>query len=169
KYNDGTAIPLVIYNSEWYNLTTPGFCWYNNDLQYKNTYGALYNWYAVNTGNLCPTGWHVPSDAEWTQLTDFLGGENVAGGKLKETGTTHWSSPNTGADNSSGFSALPGGARADDGTFNDLSHTDDLWSATEYIALTAWTRDLRYNNAHVGLSCYYGKSFGFSVRCIKDN
>ena len=95
KYNDGTAIPLVTDNTTWANLTTPAYCWYNNDAKTNgSTYGALYNWYSVNTKKLCPTGWHVPNDTEWTTLTTYLGGTAVAGGKLKETGTAHWYSPN---------------------------------------------------------------------------
>jgi len=98
RYNDGSNIPLVTDNTAWSNLTTPGYCWYNNDAAtYKNVYGALYNWYAVNTGKLCPSGWHVPSEYEWTLLVNYLGGVYAAGGKLKETGTTHWYSPNAGA------------------------------------------------------------------------
>ena len=111
KYNDGTSIPNVTNDTSWSNLTTGAYCWYNNDVSYKNPYGALYNWYAVNTGKLAPKGWHVPSDAEWTTLITYLGGESIAGGKLKEAGTTHWLSPNTEATNSTGFSALPGGRR----------------------------------------------------------
>ena len=124
KYNDGTAIPLVTDATEWSNLTTHGYCWYNNDeATYGDTYGALYNWYTVETGNLCPTGWHVPTDAEWTELIDYLGGESVAGGKLKETGTTHWNSPNPGATNETGFTTLPGGYRADfNGSSGDIGN-----------------------------------------------
>src|SRR5664279_5386678 len=100
KFNDGTSIPLVRENSAWKDMNSPSFCWYNNDATTnKNNYGALYNWYTVNTNKLCPSGWHVPSDAEWTTLRTYLGGDSVAGGKLKETGTTHWKSPNTGATN----------------------------------------------------------------------
>jgi uncharacterized protein (TIGR02145 family) len=121
RYNDGSAIPLVTDNTEWNNLTTPGYSWYNNDsATYAQTYGALYNWYTVETGNLCPTGWHVPSDAEWTTLTDYLGGEAIAGGKLKETGTAHWDSPNTGATDETGFTAFPGGNRTKNGPFSNL-------------------------------------------------
>lgn len=109
RYNDGTSIPLVTGNTEWINLTTPGYCWYDNDITNKETYGALYNWYAVQTNKICPAGWHVPSDSEWTALTDFLGGESTAGGKLKEAGTMHWDSPNTGATDESGLTLLPGG------------------------------------------------------------
>ena len=112
KYRDGTSIPLVTENTAWLNLTTPGYCWYNNDAaHYKSTYGALYNWYVLNAGsngwkNVCPTGWHVPTDAEWTTLTTYLGGESIAGGKLKETGTSHWLSPNTVATNETGLHTL---------------------------------------------------------------
>ncbi|MBA7544886.1 hypothetical protein ES705_37247 [subsurface metagenome] len=131
KYADGTAIPLVTNSTEWGNLTTPGYYWYNNDEPtYANTYGALYNWYTVEKGNLCPTGWHVPTDAEWTTLTDYLGGASVAGGKLKETGTAHWSYPNTGATNESGFTALPGGGRSLNGTFGYVGSSGGWWSST---------------------------------------
>ena len=108
RYNDGSPIPFVTDSSSWSNLTTPGYCWYNNDTTNKNTYGALYNWFAVNTGKLAPTGWHVPTDDEWTTLTTYLGGESIAGGKLKETGTTHWRTPNAGATNEIGFTASSG-------------------------------------------------------------
>ena len=168
KYNDGTAIPLVTDSTSWSNLTTPGYCWYNNDeAGYKNVYGALYNWFTVNTGKLCPIGWHVPTDAEWTTLTDYLGGESVAGGKLKETGTTHWLSPNTGATNETGFTALPGGYRAGSGYFNHVGSYGHWWSATEGSAGNAWGRYVGYDNSNVyGLSD--SKQAGFSVRCVKD-
>ena len=133
KLNDGTAIPLVTTSAAWGNLTTPGYCWYNNDeASNKNVYGALYNWYTINTGKLCPAGWHVPTVAEWTTLTTFLGGESVAGGKLKETGIAHWKSPNTGASNETGFTALPGGFRDFDGVFAQIYNSGCWWSATEY-------------------------------------
>ena len=110
KYNDGTPIPQVTDAAAWSNLMTPGYCWYNNDAaKYKETYGALYNWYTVNIGNLCPSGWHVPADTEWMVLTAHLGGEKISGGKLKETGTLHWDKPNLRATNETGFTALPGG------------------------------------------------------------
>jgi uncharacterized protein (TIGR02145 family) len=167
-YNDGTAIPLVTGNTAWGSLTTPGYCWYNNDqATYGSTYGALYNWYAVNTGKLCPTGWHVATDAEWTQLTDYLGGENVAGGKMKEAGLSHWQSPNTGATNSSGFTALPGGYRHLDGSFNDLSGYAYFWSSSQGDATSAWGRSLNYSVEYVGRGNYY-KTLGFSCRCLQD-
>jgi len=121
KYNDGMAMPLVSDNNAWEALKTPGYCWYNNDAAAnKNRFGALYNWYTVNTKKLCPAGWHVPNDKEWTTLRTYLGGEEIAGGKLKETGTTHWTSPNTDATNQTEFTALPGGGRRSNGEFFGL-------------------------------------------------
>jgi uncharacterized protein (TIGR02145 family) len=129
------------------------------------TYGVLYNWTAAM--NACPDGWHLPSDAEWTELTDYLGGESVAGGKLKETGTTHWASPNTGATNETGFTALPGGNRSHNGTFYNIGNYGHWWSATEYLATNACYRYMYYNYSNV-LRNYYGKEVGFSVRCLRD-
>jgi uncharacterized protein (TIGR02145 family) len=126
----------------------------------------LYNWYAVNDSRgLCPVGWHVPSDAEWTTLTDFLGGEGVAGGKMKST--TGWNSPNTGATNSSGFTGLPGGYRASGGGFGDLGYSGVWWSSSDAGSGSAWDRYLYYNfaNAHRD---YDDHRFGFSVRCARD-
>jgi len=165
KYNNGTDIPLVTDNTAWANLTTPAYCWYNNNSSYKDTYGALYNWYTVNTGNLCPSGWHVPSDAEWTTLIDYLGGE--PGGKLKETDTTHWHSPNIGATNESGFTALPGGVRDVSGMFGNIGYYGYWWSATEDGTDLAWYRDMTYNGSYVARYNTH-KKLGFSVRCVRD-
>ena len=113
KFNDGTSIPMVTENEAWIKLTTPAYSWYNNDsTANKNTYGALYNWYTVKTNKLCPAGWHVPTDAEWVALITYLEGFTVAGGKMKEKGIEHWKSPNEGATNETGFTALPGGYRS---------------------------------------------------------
>ncbi|MGD0754583.1 MAG: FISUMP domain-containing protein [Bacteroidales bacterium] len=144
KFNDGTAIPLVTDASSWEALTTPSYCWYNNDAaSYKATYGALYNWYVVdvesNGGkNVCPKGWHVPSDAEWSTLTSYLGGDSIAGDKLKETGTTHWHGPKTDATNESGFTAVPGGYRYDNGKYYHVGIYGIWWSSTEYSTSDAW-------------------------------
>ncbi|HLW63375.1 MAG TPA: fibrobacter succinogenes major paralogous domain-containing protein, partial [Flavobacterium sp.] len=135
-----------------------------------NTYGVLYNWHAVNTGKLCPTGWHVPSDAEWTELTDYLG-EN-AGGKLKATGTIEagtglWYGPNTGATNETGFTALPGGYHFGNGAFGGIGFYGLWWSATENDTDLAWSRNMSYNYSNVSsLRC--AKEYGFSVRCVAD-
>ena len=167
KYNDGTAIPNVTDDDEWGALTTGSYCNYNNMTGTDSiaTYGRLYNWYAVNTGKLAPTGWHVPSDAEWTVLTDYLGGTSIAGGKLKEIGTTHWQSPNTGATNVAGFTALPGGYRSSSGTFSYVGGLGYWWSATEYSTTHAYYRSILYSD--VGREDGV-KEVGFSVRCVRD-
>lgn len=166
KYKDSTAIPLVTDGTAWISLTTPGYCWYNNNYAtYGSVYGALYNWYTVNTGNLCPAGWHVPTDAEWTTLTTFLSNN---GGKLKEAGTAHWPIPNTGATNESGFTALPGGWLGFSGSFSDIQYTGYWWSATQNNSLSAWERELYYGNTTVGRNGSNSKFVGLSVRCIKD-
>ena len=144
------------------------------------TYGVLYNWTAAMDGEassttnpsgiqgVCPAGWHLPSYAEWTELTDYLG-ETVAGGKLKETGTTHWNSPNTGATNETGFTALPGGYRSVNGTFYDIGYYGYWWSATEYDAAVAWYRSMCYGNDYVDRGSLGSfKEVGFSVRCVRD-
>jgi uncharacterized protein (TIGR02145 family) len=177
KYNDGTNIPLVTDNDAWSNLITPGYCWYgNNEATYKNPYGALYNWYALdptsNGGkNVCPTGWHVSTDAEWTILTTYLGGDSVAGNKMKEEGTTHWQSPNAGATNESGFSALPGGSRGGwGGEFgNSVGYSVLWWSSTESSTGYAYCRTMRSDNSFLYRGDDgAGKPNGFSVRCVKD-
>jgi uncharacterized protein (TIGR02145 family) len=129
----------------------------------------LYNWFTVaDARNIAPTGWHVPTDAEWTTLTTFLGGESVAGGKMKETGTTHWVSPNTSATNESGFTALPAGFRdGNDGTFGSLGYYGNFWSSTQSDASSAWFRYL--NHGYADCDRYdYSKAYGFSVRLLKD-
>ncbi len=167
KYNDGAAIPNVTDATAWSELTTGALCDYENTPSNSETYGKLYNWYAVNTGKLCPTGWHVPSDAEWTELTDYLGGTSVAGGKLKETGTTHWASPNTGATNETGFTALPGGYRDFSGAFDGIGVHGYWWSATEGSTSYAWSRFMLNDDSSVYRN-YFSKEVGFSVRCVRD-
>jgi uncharacterized protein (TIGR02145 family) len=167
KYNDGTDIPNLTDDGVWFGYKTPSYCWYNNDFAYKTTYGALYNWYTVNTGKLAPIGWHVPSESEWQVLIDYMGGGEVAGGKLKETGFNHWISPNQGATNSNSFTAIPGGYRAYQGTFNSIGEYGIWWSSTKIDTLTAWG---------CGFTCYFSGvnsgsediQFGFSVRCLRD-
>ena len=172
NYSDGTAIPFVSDNTAWVNrdsiaITTPAYYWYNNDSTYKDIYGALYNWYALKTNKLCPAGWHVPSDAEWSKLTDYLGGENVAGGKLKESGYSHWTEPNTDATNESGFNALPGGSRFMDGKFKLVNEGGNWWSSSEYNSERAWFRGLN-NNIELVIKGPLEKPTGISVRCVKD-
>jgi uncharacterized protein (TIGR02145 family) len=168
KYNDGSDIPLVTDRTDWGNLTTPGTCWYENSESIGTTYGALYNWYAVNTGKLCPTGWHAPIDEEWTILISCLGGEDIAGGKLKESGINHWESPNTGATNESGFTGLPGGYRNYNGNFDNIVLFGYWWSAKGNETAYAWNRYMNYNYAIV-YRYSRRKEIGYSVRCLKDS
>jgi uncharacterized protein (TIGR02145 family) len=186
KYRDGSNIPVVTDNTQWANnfnnsTTLPMMCWYNNDqVTYTtNKFGALYNWYAINPAtngnkNVCPTGWHIPTDPEWTTLINFLDPEadggtypNTAGGKMKSTGTQYWFSPNTGATNSSGWSGLPGGNRNDLGAFYYFGDGGYWWSSTENSTGSAWDRNLNYYSGFV--SRFYGsKAYGYSVRCVRD-
>ncbi|MEO7523919.1 MAG: fibrobacter succinogenes major paralogous domain-containing protein [Ferruginibacter sp.] len=168
KYNDGTDIPYIVDAAEvWYGLNAPGYCWHNDDISNKNTVGALYNFYALNTGKLAPKGWHIPTDDEWTVLAEFLGGSSIAGGKMKEVGTEHWLEPNTGATNSSGFSALLAGFRGKSG-FIPLSVGYTLfWSSTAFDELDGLPRYLLFDKEELGRN-NGGKYHGFAVRCLKD-
>ena len=176
-YNDNSPITPVIDPTVWTGLITGAYCWYNNDAgTYKITYGALYNWYAVNTGKLCPAGWHVPSDGEWTTLINYLGGVNVAGGMLKESGTSHWATPNTGANNSKGFTALPGGSRYVGSSLffiNGMFYANGTycfwWSSTENASVItdAWHQYITSGSGTI-VRQTGSKGLGFSVRCIKN-
>jgi uncharacterized protein (TIGR02145 family) len=166
--NDGTDIPLITDADSWGNLSTPGFCWYNNDgASFKDTYGALYNGYTINTGKLCPAGWHVPEKEEWLQLRDFLGDSLKGGGNLKEAGTAHWLSPNKGADNSSGLTALGAGIRYFEGTFASILSYSCIWSATQFASDDEWYTGLYLNDSAFSID-HRNKKNGFSVRCLKD-
>lgn len=168
KFNDGTLIPHVTDNTEWSKTVSPAYCWYNNDeSEYRNVYGALYNWYTVSTGKLCPAGWHVPGDEEWITFITFLGGEKVAGGNLKETGTAHWISPNTDAVNLIGFTAIPGGYRYINGAFLWIGGYNKLWSSSESNQSEAWLYYISYSQGSIQKSLFI-KNHGLSVRCVKD-
>lgn len=167
-YRNGDAIPNVTDGSTWASLTTGAYCNYNNDEANVATYGRLYNWYAAADGrNIAPAGWHLPSDIEWQTLIDYLGGDAVAGWKLKETGTTHWLPPNSGTDEG-GFAALPGGYRGSNyAVFADLGNYACFWTSTAISSSYAWYRSISYNYADV--SHYDSRKFyAFSVRCVKD-
>jgi uncharacterized protein (TIGR02145 family) len=166
KYRDGSTIPNVTDNSAWINLNTPAYCWYsNNETNYKNPYGALYNWYAVSTGSICPSGWHIPTNEEWVVLINYLGGSGVAGGKLKEAGSEHWANPNSGATNITAFTGLPGGWRVTN--YTNLGSMGTHWTSTESSPTEASYYPLGSNS--FGISKVGGlKYYGLSVRCIKD-
>ena len=167
-YRNGDTIPYVTDQTAWAALTTGAWCYYNNDPSTNAVYGKLYNWYAVaDSRGLAPAGWHVSTDAEWTTLVTCLGGASVAGSKLKVSGTRTWASPNSDADNSSGWAGQPGGNRADQGFFTDDLYSGLWWSTTSANATTAWYRYLLYSNGSVGRDISL-KPYGFSVRCVKD-
>jgi uncharacterized protein (TIGR02145 family) len=167
-YNDGSPISFITDGYQWSGTTMPGYCWYNNDITAnKNVYGALYNWYVVNTGKLAPVGWHIPSQAEINALTTFLGGNQIAASKVKESGNVHWSSSNGDATNSSGFTALPGGYRSSaSGDYHNAGIWGVFWSSDDIngnggrYMMSNTSTILDYNSD--------GKMCGFSVRCIKD-
>lgn len=170
-YRNGDAIPNVTDGGTWWGLSTGAYCNYNNDKNKVATYGRLYNWYAVNDSrNIAPVGWHVATNADWQTLVDFLGGNSVAGGKMKENGTTHWASPNIGATNESGFSALPGGFYAynGDAMFTNFGLTGNWWSSTEFNSTYAWCHFLDYHYSDIFVDSYFNKRDGLSVRCVKD-
>jgi uncharacterized protein (TIGR02145 family) len=170
KYNDGSAIPNVADAIPWGNLTTPAYCWYENEIaSFKDTYGALYNWYTVNTGKLCPAGWHVPTKEEWSILVTFVGGENVAADKLKEAGQSHWEcfGSNLGT-NDYGFTALPGGVRYTDGSFGYIG-CSGFWLTSSDLGAEYVSTIIMYSIAAEISTQSNDKVGGFSVRCLEDN
>jgi uncharacterized protein (TIGR02145 family) len=185
KYNDGTPIPLVGDSmilikgrggsrlmSLWESLTTGAYCWYSDNKDYKDMYGALYNAYVVNTNKLCPTGWHVPAEAEWDALITYLGGIFIAGGKLKEIDTIYWNAPNIGATNETGFTALPGGLRSITGTYSGFGHQGVWYSSTKSTGGRGGNinlaRSLKYDNSEVFYT-RMNENCGVSVRCISGD
>ena len=185
-YRDGTPIPQVTDPTAWAGLTTGAWCYYNNDTTNGGTYRKLYNWYAFvgihNTASLndpslrkqlAPQGWHIPTDEEWSTLTTFLGGESIAGGKMKSTGTIEasnglWLSPNTSATNESGFTGLPAGIRSENGSFVAISERGGWWTTLEFSNTTScWVISLN-NTYSYAYRSPYNKKYGFSVRCLRD-
>lgn len=182
RYSDGTAIQLTSGDSAWDTLTTrsKSYCYYNDNINSTSSFGALYTWAAAMNGaasssvspsgvqGVCPTGWHLPSDAEWTDLTTYLGGTDIAGGKLKEAGNSHWYMPNTGATNESGFTGLPGGSRFGYGLSYGNAFFSFWWSSTDYSSDNAWIIGLSTFGKETGKYFGYEKKSGYSVRCVKD-
>ncbi len=169
KYRDGNPLKLIADSTAWSGMKSAAYCWYKNDEStFKDEYGALYNAYSVYNGKLCPTGWHVPGEDEWAVLAASTGGDILAGGNLKEAGTSHWVRPNTGATDLYKFTGLPGGLRYSDGVYRDLGFGAYWWTSTPAseergIFTMAYYQDsilFRFNTV---------KQLGFSVRCVKDN
>lgn len=169
KYNDGMDIDLITANNSWgkTNLSDQGaYCWYDNDQENELSYGALYNWYAVNTGELCPLGWRVPSESDWDALQSFVGSNSTAGGKLKAEFEIHWNAPNVNASNEVGFTAQPGGIRLFDGNFDSKNAISYFWTSNE---LSTNGKDRSIINVLANLySSSSDKRSGYSVRCIKN-
>jgi uncharacterized protein (TIGR02145 family) len=167
-YRNGEAIPRINGNSEWAGLSTGAFCNFNNteNIDTIATFGRLYNWYIIaDVRQLAPNGWHIPTDEEWTTLITFLGGEFVAGGKMKEKEAPHWSEPDPNATNESGFTALPAGMR--EVSTSLYSYNCNFWSSTQADNASSWDRYL--NVGEDGCLRYNpNKSYGFSIRCLKD-
>ncbi len=167
KYANGDVISNITSGGQW-NTTSGAWCYYNNDSQFDATYGKLYNWYAASDSrNVCPSGWHLPSEYQFESLVYLLGDWASAGGNMKSTGTQFWSSPNTGATNYSGFSGLPGGFRESNGSFSNEGNSGLWWTAHSSSTVLAKYRNLIYNS--IEARQYQGnKNSGFSVRCVKD-
>jgi uncharacterized protein (TIGR02145 family) len=171
RYRNGDPIPIVTDKTAWSGLTTGARCWYDNDsITYENPYGNLYNGYAAtDLRGICPIGWHVPSDTEWTILTTYLGGVIVAGGKIKSVGTAYWNVNIIEATNESGFSALPGGYRDYEGRIRSLRDAAVFWSASEIDYYNLWLRYLdNYWSDNRITRAYFRKESGAAVRCLMD-
>ena len=174
KYRNGDLIPNIIdtatWSAAWSNLTTGAYCNYNNDPNNSITYGRLYNWYVIkDPRNVAPLGWHIPSEDEWKQLSNFLGGDNVSGGKLKEISATHWYSPNEGASNSSGFTSLPSGYRSELGPYYNINKTFICWNTREFPIAPNQAGEIQISYIYSKITIGAGiKNEGMAIRCIKD-
>ena len=172
KYSDGTVIPNIADDTEWSNLSTGAWCHYDNDNQYDSIYGKLYNWHAVETGKLCPTGWHVPTDAEWTVLTNYVASDGHSGSEVTALkATSGWNgafdeTSGNGTDDY-GWLGLPGGLRSFNGNFDYIGGYGIWWSSSQYTTGNAWDRGLSSNDDDVYRDDS-NKDYGFSVRCLRD-
>jgi hypothetical protein len=168
RYRNGAYVKTNLNDTAWQMNVTGACSDYNNDPPITVVYGKLYNWYAAtNSLGLCPTNWHLPSDSEWTELANYLGGDSIAGGKMKEIGLSHWASPNVDATNSSNFTGLPGGYRLPTGAYFNIYAVGFWWSATQDSLTGAYFRTLNNLNNDLGRNSFKEK-YGFSVRCVKD-
>jgi len=168
RFNDGTEIPEIVSSEAWRILSSPGYCWYGNEKSENNTvYGALYNGYAADSAKLCPVGWHVPTKEDLDELRLFSGDTISCGGKFKETGTAHWSSPNIGADNSLRFNAVGAGIRYFEGSFNAQTNYTAFWSSNNNSSDSKSYMSL-YSGDEILKTGSVSKKYGLSVRCVKD-
>jgi uncharacterized protein (TIGR02145 family) len=167
KYNDGTSIPVVTDKKAWEALKTPAMSEYDNSSSNGATYGKMYNFYTVSTNKVCPTGWHVPSDQEWLTMINFLGGDSIAGNKMKAIDNTLWTNLSSNSTNSSGFSGLPGGNRWADGVFDGLTRHTTWQTSTEADSTSSFGRYIGNSSANVGRS-WTSKRYGLYIRCLKD-
>jgi uncharacterized protein (TIGR02145 family) len=168
RYNDGAEILLVTDQSAFFEIKAPCMCWYNNDESMnRKSFGALYNWYSVDTQKLCPSGWHVPSDEEWATLIEFLGGADIAGGKLKHSDISNWTGKDVGAQESSGFNVLPTGFRGKGGFYPAIKSAAIFWTSSVFDSENAWTRYFQPDTITAGRE-HGGKYHGFAIRCLKD-
>jgi uncharacterized protein (TIGR02145 family) len=168
RYRDGRIIPHETDSTVWPQLTGGAWCHYGNSAVSDPIYGKLYNWYAASDPNICPQGWHVPTDAEWAVLVDHLGGKSIAGGRMKAVSPL-WNAPNAGATNESGFTGLPSGLRSHNGGgFNPIGDHGIWWSASESGADHAWSRSLGYHLEEVIRHDFAGKGAGLGLRCVRD-
>tara|TARA_B100001250_G_scaffold278285_1_gene240732 strand:+ start:10 stop:759 length:750 start_codon:yes stop_codon:yes gene_type:complete len=169
RYNNGDEIPTGLTDGEWQNTTSGALAVYDDNESNADIYGRLYNWYAlVDNRGVCPENFHVPTDEEYTQLTIYLGGSEVAGGKMKEAGLEHWNSPNAGATNESGFSGFPGGFRNISGSYVYVGNDGYFRSSSEYSTSQAWYHSLHYGYSVVYQGFNMSKQSGLSVRCVGD-
>jgi uncharacterized protein (TIGR02145 family) len=168
KYQNGDPIPNITNSTAWTNLRTGAYCNYSNDKSIATNYGRLYNWYSViDNRKVCPHGWHVPTLTEWSILATYLGGKNVAGGKLKETGTTHWQNSSSGTTNETNFTALPGGGLINNSMFGGIGSQGYWWSSTEFETYIVWTQYMTNDYIYLN-SLLLPKYYGFSIRCLRD-
>jgi len=170
KYRNGDNITHITTNSDWNSDTDGAYGYYDDNTTLRDTYGMLYNWYAVDNSSsryICPEGWHVPTADEYDVLSTYLGGNSVAGGKMKETGTDHWQSESSGTSNSSGFTARGAGYRLNNGTYGFLNQTFVFWTVSYASNSTAHYRAGSYTSGGITVSSI-NKEYGFSVRCLED-
>ncbi len=169
RYNNGDEIPTGLTDGDWQNNTSGALAVYDDNESNADIYGRLYNWYAVvDNRGVCPENFHVPTDEEYILLTDYLGGNDIAGGKMKEAGLEHWDSPNTGATNESGFTGLPGGFRNTTGSYVDMGSLGVFRSSSEYSTSQAWYHALYYSDSVAYWDFNMQKNSGNSVRCVGD-